>query len=101
MTYRPARLALLLGSIIARRWGISSISDFDDFFPTQSLASQTGVRKRQFDFLLSSHLQSARMEDREAALETLERFGIPSTSASSPEGEDAERLRMGETSSLH
>lgn len=71
MTYTPPRLALLLGSIVGRRWGVSSIADFDAFFPpTRALA-----RSRQVEFLLSSSTY-----DRTQGLALLEAFGIPTSS---------------------
>ncbi|SPO28852.1 uncharacterized protein UTRI_05102_B [Ustilago trichophora] len=70
MTHNPARLALLLGSIIGRRWGVSSLVEFDDFFPPPTLLASQGVTRRHFEFLLDP------ISDRKAALTTLAKFGI-------------------------
>ncbi|CDU24946.1 uncharacterized protein SPSC_04779 [Sporisorium scitamineum] len=51
MTY-ALRLALLLGSIVSRRWGVNSLDAYNSFFPHQT--STTGIRQRHFEFLLHS-----------------------------------------------
>lgn len=88
MTYQPARLALLLGSIVGRRWGVSSTTDFNAFFPNTAVKT-SGLRKRQFDFLLSSA-----QHDRQRALELLNSFGIPTASTSKESEEEAEGWKV-------
>lgn len=76
MTYSPPRLALLLGSIVGRRWGVNSLRLFDEVFPstaTHTLPSK-GVRKWHVDHLL------APLADRTNALALLQSYGIRSAS---------------------
>ena len=84
MTHRPPQLALLLGGIVGRRWGVSSRADFESFFAgSPPLDAATGVRKRHLHFLLSS----ARIDYAQAS-KLLERFGIATSSASAASAAD-------------
>lgn len=82
MTYQPACLALLLGSVVGRRWGVNSLNAFDAFFPNLALPDR-GIRKKHFDFLLNAHLSSSPDSDREKALQSLQKFGISTNTPSS------------------
>ncbi|KAJ1598913.1 hypothetical protein NDA14_005364 [Ustilago hordei] len=92
MTHQPPSLALLLGSVVGRRWGVNSMDAFDSFFPSVSLAD-TGRRKKHFDFLLNSHLGSS-SSDREEALQSLQKFGIPTKPTTTKEGEQKESRKV-------
>ncbi|SYW75695.1 uncharacterized protein UBRO2_00850 [Ustilago bromivora] len=92
MTHQPPSLALLLGSVVGRRWGVNSMDAFDSFFPSGSLAD-TGTRKKHFDFLLNSHLGSS-SSDREEALQSLQKFGIPTKPTTTKEGEQKESRKV-------
>ncbi|SJX64402.1 uncharacterized protein SRS1_15043 [Sporisorium reilianum f. sp. reilianum] len=76
MTYTPPRLALLLGSVVSRRWGVSSLDAFDAFF-SNPLTANTGIRQRHFEHLLSSASL-----DRTQATELLRAYGVAMSSAS-------------------
>ncbi|GAC98184.1 hypothetical protein PHSY_005773 [Pseudozyma hubeiensis SY62] len=82
MTYAPPRLALLLGSIATRRWGVNSVELFDDFFagPDRGL-SRSGVRRRYLEFLLAEEA------DRGRAARLLEAWGAGSASDGGKDGE--------------
>lgn len=75
MLYTPSRLALLVGSIAGRRWGVSSIDAFDAFFAAQQPLNLQRVRARHLNFILDSH-RAASGADREQTLQTLRAFGI-------------------------
>ncbi|KAJ1019041.1 hypothetical protein NDA18_006192 [Ustilago nuda] len=92
MTHQPPSLALLLGSVVGRRWGVNSMDAFHSFFPSVSLAD-TGSRKKHFDFLLNSHLGSS-SSDREEALQSLQKFGIPTKPTTTKEGEQRESRKV-------
>lgn len=81
MSYQPPRLALLLGSIVGRRWGVNSVQLFDQFFAHAQCLPTNGVRKRHLDLLLSPQA------DPRKAIEQLHSFAIscapPSSTAQS------------------
>ncbi|TKY89081.1 hypothetical protein EX895_001612 [Sporisorium graminicola] len=70
MTYTPPRLAFLLGSIVSRRWGVTSLDDFNAFF-ANPLTPCTGIRRRHVNFLLTSA-----SHDRAQAEQLLRDYGI-------------------------
>lgn len=84
MTHKPARLALLLGCIAGRRWGVSSLDEFDAFFPFTASLAPRGVRRRHFEFLLGP------IFNREAALTMLQKFGISTTAKGGEGGQEEE-----------
>ena len=88
MTYTPPRLALLLGSIVTRRWGVSSLHDFDAFF-TDHHAPSRGIRKRHLDFLLDSSATS-----RTQALHILRGYNIDLDPSASSAWTDADSWRV-------
>ncbi|KAJ9474707.1 hypothetical protein PHBOTO_004596 [Pseudozyma hubeiensis] len=82
MTYAPPRLALLLGSIVARRWGVNSVELFDEFFAgLDRRLPRSGVRRRYLEFLLAEEA------DRGRAARLLEAWGAGSASGEGKDGE--------------
>lgn len=86
MLYTPSRLALLVGSIAGRRWGVSSIDAFDAFFAAAQPLDLQGVRARHLKFMLDSHRAASR-EDGEQTLQTLRAFGITTAAAGTAEAQ--------------
>ncbi|SNX86301.1 uncharacterized protein MEPE_05010 [Melanopsichium pennsylvanicum] len=88
MAFRPPQLAFLVGSLTARRWGVSSKVDFDTFFGNSPcLGDVRGVCRRQFEFLLGN-------QDEKKAHELLQKFGVAVASAEKEDGRDA-RVKEG------